>query len=577
MIMNKILLPIIFSVLLLSSCEDFFTPVQKGNVPEEVFYTELNNLRLGLNSVYDIMQSKNYQLSELIFGEAISDNCWNGEDVEVNEVGQLLNFQFDTDNPYILTRYAINYEGINKCNQIIRSIPYVKYRQNGTSEKEIREVYGQAKFLRALFYFNLVKTFGGVCIMPEEQTLNSLIVPRSTLDETYAYIEKDLRESLLIIYRGRYQYEDAGQAGIGAALGLLLKVLVYQASPGVKLQTVSHDAKWQEALEIGKFFIEGKDMNVRQLLKYDSRYNESWTDLSKRLFLESTTTTETVIAGQQVVNIHQLDQFDRIFRVIGEFSAESLFEINHFNYSAAGVSGEEGWLLNGCITDNTAGDVITITPSSDLKDQFANDPREIFTISGRTINNYFKQENTSPSIGYFGIGNSLLFTKFFVFPSEGTPKVRNYRVMRFAEALLLYAETLNETGDSRKAVDYTNMIRKRARKLLDPANPNAKYNASVSGANFKDLEYAPLDIVRDAIRKEKRIEMAGEFDRWFEICRLGVVAERMAFIANNPPVEPSGQTRIRGKYFKKGVNEIFPIPQKEVLISNGIITQNFGY
>lgn len=97
------------------------------------------------------MQSQQYQLSEIIFGEAMSDNSWNKQDVEVNEMGQLVNFQFNTENTYILQRYQINYQGINKANQVIRSAPYVDYRANGTSEKEIREVLGQAKLLRALF------------------------------------------------------------------------------------------------------------------------------------------------------------------------------------------------------------------------------------------------------------------------------------------------------------------------------------------------------------------------------------------------------------------------------------------
>lgn len=575
--MKKYIIALSFVLVLFSSCDDYFNPVQKGSIPEEEFYTGLNNLRISLNSVFNVMQSKDYQMSELVFGEALSDNCWNAEDVEVNEMGQLLNFQFDTDNPYILTRYKVNYEAINKCNQIIRAIHNVKYQPNGASEKEIREVYGQAKFLRALFYFNLAKTFGGVSIMPERQGIDSLVVPRSTIDETYAYIEKDLRESTLLLFRGRYQFNNAGQAGVGAALGLLLKVLVYEASPGIVLPSVDKTKKWQEALEIGKFFIEGLDITYNNILKFDERYTESWTDLTKRLFLDSSVKKDVVFAGQQVVNIHQLDLFDKIFRVAGEYSPESLFEINHFSYTAAGVSGEEGWLLNGSLTDNSSAEDITVTPSADLSDQFANDPRKIYTLTGRTINDYFKQETASPSIGYFGTGNSLLFTKYYVFPSEGTPKVRNYRVMRYAEALLLYAEVLNETGNSRKAIDYVNAVRARAAKLLDATNPNAKFNSAISAANFKLLEYSPIDLVREAIRKEKRVEMACEFDRWYELCRLGIVAERMAFIANNLPVEPSGQIRVRGKFFKKGVNELFPIPQKEVLISNGVITQNFGY
>ncbi len=576
--MKKIILYICLSAMLFVSCNDFFEPEQKGNIPLDEYNEGLNNLRLTLNSTYNILQSKDYQLSELIFGEAISDNCWNAEDVEVNDLGRLLNFQFDTDNPYILTRYSINYLIINMCNQIITAVPSVKYQANGTSEVEIREVYGQAKLLRALAYFNLVKTYGGVSIMPEKSPLDKLIMPRSSVQETYAYIERDLRESLLLLRRIRYQTTNAGQSGIGAGLGLLMKVLVYQASPGLKFDSSIQDQKWQEAIEIGQFFLEGKNKTFNDLLKFDERYKESWEELSKRLFLDPTWTKETVIPGQDVVSIHQLDNFDRIFRVAGEFCPESLLEINHYTYSVTGVSGEEGWLLNNCITDNSTGNPeIRVAPTSDLNDQFANDPRGIFTISGRIVNNYYKQEVSDPAIYYFSIGNALLFTKYYVFPSEGDPKVRNYRIMRYAEVLLLYAEALNETGNATKAVDYVNYIRNRARKLLDPSNPNAKYNAAISAGNFVNLTYVPYDIVRNAILKEKRVEMAGEFDRWFELGRLGIIAERMAFIGNNPPAEPSGLKRVRGKYFKKGVNEIFPIPQKEVLISNGVIEQNFGY
>ena len=91
--------------LFFSSCEDYFEPEQTGLVEGDVFYKDLNNLRIGLNSVYNLMQSQQYQLSEIIFGEAMSDNSWNKQDVEVNEMGQLVNFQFNTENTYDLSPY----------------------------------------------------------------------------------------------------------------------------------------------------------------------------------------------------------------------------------------------------------------------------------------------------------------------------------------------------------------------------------------------------------------------------------------------------------------------------------------
>ena len=160
-------------------------------------------------------------------------------------------------------------------------------------------------------------------------------------------------------------------------------------------------------------------------------------------------------------------------------------------------------------------------------------------LRGVRSSEYYKQEETSPQIGWFNYGNGMIFVKYYIFRSEGSTNGRNYRVMRYPEALLLFAEALNETGDSRKAVDYVNKIRQRARKLLDPDNPNSQY-ISIPAANFQDVAYAPYDVTRDAILKEKRIEMAGEFDRWFEIARLGILSERMASVYKNV----SGRTTV---------------------------------
>ena len=199
----------------------------------------------------------------------------------------------------------------------------------------------------------------------------------------------------------------------------------------------------------------------------------------------------------------------------------------------------------------------------------------MYTITGRIYNEYFCQEGTI-SLKSHDAAEGYLFMKTFLFPSEGSEAGRNYRVMRYVEALLIYAEILLENQEPRRAVDYVNKVRQRARKLIDSANPNARYNP-VKSADFKDISYAPYDITREAILKEKRIEMAGECDRWFEVCRLGQAYERQLFLSRNLPTEASGKIRQRGQHFKKGINEIYPIPYKEVYTSNGVIKQNFGY
>ena len=165
-----------------------------------------------------------------------------------------------------------------------------------------------------------------------------------------------------------------------------------------------------------------------------------------------------------------------------------------------------------------------------------------------------------------------------VYPSEGTVYERNYMVMRYAEALLWYAEILNETGDQARATDMVNKVRARAAKLLDPSNPYAQYNAHIT--SFKLYNVLPYEEVKKNIQNERRIELAGEFDRWFDLQRLGLLSEKMAYLASKNAEaadKNSGKPRWRGKYFKKGVNELMPIPQREITLSNGVITQNFGY
>lgn len=537
--------------LAVSGCDDYFEPDYTGSIPEEKFYDNINSLRMGLNSVYNVVQSKNYEFGELLFGLGVSDDAWAHQDVSSGTVPDILNFTFDTQNEQILTRYRTQYLGINKANQVIRNVGNVPFKNNGSTKKEIREVYGQAKVLRAMFYFNLVKTFGGVSIQPEHQELGSLIVPRSTVQEVYAYIEKDLREAVLLLRKGRYQQAEAGQIGVGGGLGLLMKVLLYEASPGTDIPADVKAAKWKEAYEIGRYFIEGEDITVNDLLKFDERYSGiAWKDFAAAMFLEDNVEKESVLAGSDIVNLHRLDDFDNIFRLAGEFSIESLIEINHFDFSGLSSDIDEGWgLYNNFIHQNASGVSLSPVATKDLYNAMNNDPRRMYTITGRIYNEYFCQEGTI-SLKSHDAAEGYLFMKTFLFPSEGSEAGRNYRVMRYAEALLIYAEILLENQEPRRAVDYVNKVRQRARKLIDSANPNARYNP-VKSADFKDISYAPYDITREAILKEKRIEMAGECDRWFEVCRLGQAYERQLFLSRNLPTEASGKQGSAGSISRR--------------------------
>ena len=132
---------------------------------------------------------------------------------------------------------------------------------------------------------------------------------------------------------------------------------------------------------------------------------------------------------------------------------------------------------------------------------------------------------------------------------------KNRRVLRYAEAVLTYAEALNESGRPQEALVQLNSNQKVVSKINN-------YDITTSAGGYGYL--------RDAIWKERRMELAFEWDRFFDIVRQGRAAALIHSYA-------SDVINHRGQLFREGVNEIFPIPQTEIDISNGVVTQNPGY
>lgn len=119
----------------------------------------------------------------------------------------------------------------------------------------------------------------------------------------------------------------------------------------------------------------------------------------------------------------------------------------------------------------------------------------------------------------------------------------------------MYAEAYNECGNGAAALEWLN---KQKAQVNTINQSTALYNAGGYG------------YIRDQIYEERRMEFCFEWERFFDLVRQGRAASVIkAFGAS--------QTNRRGYYFREGVNEIFPIPQTEIDISNGVVTQNPGY
>ncbi|MGX7686062.1 RagB/SusD family nutrient uptake outer membrane protein [Flectobacillus roseus] len=241
-----------------------------------------------------------------------------------------------------------------------------------------------------------------------------------------------------------------------------------------------------------------------------------------------------------------LPNYDSVFRIPNENSKESIFEIqcklilgnaaaSSSQYSQVqGVRGVQGggWGFN--------------VPTQDLVAEFeAGDPRLDATIifRGETT----PQGDAIPATGDNPMYNQKSYVPFSLFVSgysEGAEQ--NIRVMRYAEILLMNAEANMELGNTADALASLEMVRARARQ------GNSAILPKVTTTDQAQL--------RKAIYHERRVEMAMEFDRFFDVVRQGRGAEVLG-----------------KKGFKAGVHEVFPIPQNEIDLSAGVLKQNPGY
>ena len=163
---------------------------------------------------------------------------------------------------------------------------------------------------------------------------------------------------------------------------------------------------------------------------------------------------------------------------------------------------------------------------------------------------------------------------------------KNIIILRYADVLLYMAEACNELGDSDGAVNYLEMVRSRARNCSDdPANTLAK------------IEFSSKEQMRQAIWDERRVELAMEYQRFWDLARQhkdGTLnsESRVGDVMQNyyktygPDGQPDGYVNVRGdqispsikgENFTKGKNEIWPIPTAAITASNGTMEQNPYY
>jgi hypothetical protein len=141
-------------------------------------------------------------------------------------------------------------------------------------------------------------------------------------------------------------------------------------------------------------------------------------------------------------------------------------------------------------------------------------------------------------------------------PDQPKSSGKDQNVFRLGHILLWYAEAANENGRPNEARTALNEIRKRARQGNEQILP--------------DVTTLDKSQLREAIWKEQRVEYATEVFRFFDLLRTNRAAKVLGDYAKKYNDQ-------KGREFKAGINELFPVPQSQINLSRGVLKQNPGY
>lgn len=223
--MKKIVFTIL-SVFILSSCTDMDL-IPESNLSPENFFKSEEDATAAVYGVYSqFMDNDIYnQFWEVLQSQGTDDCEWSGGRTTTNlDKNALDKFEFDSNTNLIYAVWTKHYIVINRANFAINNISNMN--GNLIDENSRQQLIGEAKFLRALAYFNLVQAYGGVPLVLKETTsLEGLEVPRNTLDECYDQIIQDLQDAKAVL-PSISQLPEAylGRATKGSATALLAKV-----------------------------------------------------------------------------------------------------------------------------------------------------------------------------------------------------------------------------------------------------------------------------------------------------------------------------------------------------------------
>ncbi|TDX02044.1 RagB/SusD family nutrient uptake outer membrane protein [Dinghuibacter silviterrae] len=459
--------------------------------------------------------------------------------------------------------YASYYAGIRAANFFIEQSP--NYRAILAMNRDTVSATGQVSYtqdtlnmgwyraeahvLRAYFYFELSKRYGGVPLVTHTLSLtDNTDIARSSYDTIVQFCVSEInnyKDSLQVNWKTSSFTSNDGRFSLGSALALKARILLFAASP---LHNPTGDVtKWQaaaSALNDVIVFAQGAggyalDGNYRNYFLQNNTLTSKETIWAIRYTANNTMESENYPIGTPGGNS-------------GVTPTDDL--VSAYEYTGPAITGHpyanrDPRLYYSIVTNDTAWNSRTIDESAGGTDDMSK------TNASKT--GYYLKKFLNDNMNLV----------------QGGTQVHHWPVFRYGEVLLEYAEAMNEAYGPDNAGAYTLT----ARQALNMVRARA-------GVNMPPVTVTDATSFRTAVKHERRIELAFEDYRYWDLLRWNDAASVLALPVHGVTVTKDGsgnfsysQVEVQARVFDASKMYYYPFPQTEVIKSQGVLVQNPGW
>ncbi|MEM9259550.1 MAG: RagB/SusD family nutrient uptake outer membrane protein, partial [Bacteroidota bacterium] len=510
-------------------CEDFLDVPAEDALTSDNFFTTRNNVESFTVGAYATLKAGG------MFANGIGHNAITSDvmrTAQFNSQGGLGTYRMSASNNQLSNLWANMYTGIATANSVVTQI---QERVPEDADFETADLIGEARFIRAHYYFHLVRLFGDVpLVLDQVVTVDQAQVGRSSVAEVYNAIVADL-EFAMANCLSKAEVAGYGRVSNEAATALLAKVLLWRGNY-IDLGTIEGDAAADYA--------------------------------------------RSAELAEQVINSGQyslVEYYPDVFSRFSKYHDENLFEVQYETADLGGCVGcamgiSKQWNSGGAWTNILGTQFLyTFYDSTDLvRRKWTVTKASIERVQGelvltsyenpRFFENLMRAKNRDAT-SYVFLGGTqswpsweptrlAKFRRWPLRPEElGVFEHQSFKIhdplLRYAEVLLIFAEATNEAnnGPTEAAYDAVNQVRARARNypevgidfLVDGISQPAIEVREEAVPDWNGMDYATF---REEILNERVRELAGEQGcmRWYDLVRRGVLVEKIRFLNdfNNP-------------------------------------------